>query len=99
MKAQIAQKARDLGFDACRVTTAEPPTHADVFRDWIAARRHGAMGYLERNAFKRVDPNEVLRGAKSIIVLAASYKAKDEATSGGCSATGKEMLLRIEVPV
>lgn len=33
------------------------------------------MGYLERNAFKRVDPNEVLRGAKSVIVLATSYSA------------------------
>ena len=40
------------------------------------------MGYLERNAFKRVDPNEVLRGAKSVIVLAASYKAGDEAKTG-----------------
>jgi epoxyqueuosine reductase len=73
VKAQIAQKARDLGFDACRVTTAEPPAHADLFLEWLAAKQHGAMGYLERNAFKRVDPNEVLRGAKSVIVLAASY--------------------------
>ena len=31
------------------------------------------MGYLERNAFKRVDPNQVLAGAKSVIVLAAAY--------------------------
>ena len=78
MKAEIIKKARELGFDECRVTTAEPPPHADAFRDWIAAGRHGAMGYLERNAFKRVDPNEVLAGAKSVIVLAAAYRAEKE---------------------
>jgi epoxyqueuosine reductase len=31
------------------------------------------MGYLERNALKRADPQHVLSGAKSIIVVAASY--------------------------
>ena len=31
------------------------------------------MGYLERNAFKRINPNEVLAGAKSVIVLATAY--------------------------
>ena len=31
------------------------------------------MGYLERNAFKRVNPNEVLNGAKSVVVLASAY--------------------------
>jgi epoxyqueuosine reductase len=82
VKVQIAEKARELGFDACRVTTAEPPTHADAFREWIAAQRHGAMGYLERNAFKRVDPNEVLRGAKSVIVLATAYRGGKAGKAG-----------------
>jgi epoxyqueuosine reductase len=76
MKSQIVEKARELGFDDCRVTTADAPPHADVFRDWIAAGQHGTMGYLERNAFKRVDPDEVLKDAKSIIVLAAAYDAR-----------------------
>ncbi len=31
------------------------------------------MGYLERNAHKRVDPEQVLAGARSVIVLAAAY--------------------------
>ena len=73
MKEEIRNKAIALGFDQCRVTTAEPPPHAAAFQDWIAAGRHGAMGYLERNAFKRVNPNEVLNGAKSVVVLANAY--------------------------
>lgn len=73
MNEKIANRARELGFDDCRVTSASPPPHAAEFQEWISAGRHGAMGYLERNAFKRVDPNQVLAGAKSVIVLATAY--------------------------
>ncbi len=73
MKETIRQRARELGFDDCRVTTAEPPDHAREFRRWLAAGRHGQMTYLERNAHKRVAPRQVLENARSIIVLAASY--------------------------
>lgn len=74
MKEAVRQRARELGFDDCRFTTADPPDHAAQFQTWLAEKQHGEMGYLERNAYKRVNPQEVLPGAKSIIVLAASYE-------------------------
>ena len=84
MKTEIVRKARELDFDDCRITSAAPPEHAARFQEWIAQGRHGAMGYLERNAFKRVNPNEVLAGAKSVIVLATAYAPnKREATEEG----------------
>src|SRR5213594_1066353 len=67
------QRARQLGFDACRVTSAAPPDNAARFQDWLAAGRHGEMGYLERNAHKRVEPQRVLAGARSVVTLAVSY--------------------------
>lgn len=70
-----------MGFDDCRVTTAAAPPHASEFQEWLAAGRHGAMGYLERNAFKRVDPNQVLAGAKSVIVLATAYSPAKRAAA------------------
>ena len=73
MKDRIAQRARELGFDACRVTSAAPPENAARFQDWLAAGRHGEMGYLARNAHKRVEPQRVLDGARSVVTLAASY--------------------------
>lgn len=73
MKEAVRQRAQELGFDDCRFTTADAPDHAAQFQTWIAEKQHGEMGYLERNACKRVNPSEVLPGAKSIIVLAASY--------------------------
>ena len=80
MKQQIQQRARELGFDDCRVTTAHPPENAAAFQQWLAARYQGEMGYLERNAHKRVNPDKVLAGARSIITLAASYHREDQNT-------------------
>ena len=41
------------------------------------------MGYLERNAFKRVNPSEVLAGAKSVVVLAVAYGGGEAAKTDG----------------
>ena len=73
MKSRIQQRARELGFDDCRVTTAQPPDHSAHFQRWLASRYHGEMSYLQRNAHKRIDPEKVLANARSVIVLAASY--------------------------
>ncbi len=73
MKDAIRQRALELGFDDCRFTTAATPESSTHFQDWLRAGRHGEMGYLERNADKRVEPQRVLPGAQTVIVLAASY--------------------------
>jgi epoxyqueuosine reductase len=75
VKDRIVQRARELGFDACRVTSAAPPDNAARFANWLAAGWHGEMGYLARNAPKRVEPQRVLEGASSVVTLAAAYGA------------------------
>jgi len=77
MKAAIRQRAAELGFDDCRFTTAAPPASAENFSGWLAKKNHGEMAWLERNAEKRVEPQKVLAGAKSVIALAASYAQSD----------------------
>ena len=73
MKEAIRQRAFELGFDDCRFTTAAPPESASHLREWLAAGRHGEMSWLERNAPKRMNPQLVLPGARSVILLAISY--------------------------
>jgi epoxyqueuosine reductase len=73
MKEDIRRRARELGFDDCRFTTADPPASAMHFQQWLAEGHHGEMAYLTRTAPKRVSPREVLAGVKSIITLAVSY--------------------------
>ncbi len=77
MKAAIRQRALELGFDDCRFTTAAPPASAARLKEWLAAGQHGEMGYLVRNAEKRVDPQRVLSGAKSVICLMVSYAGNE----------------------
>jgi epoxyqueuosine reductase len=78
MKAVIRQRALELGFDDCRFTAATAPDHAAKFERWLTEGRHGEMGYLQRNAHKRVDPQQVLANARSIITLAVSYDRNQE---------------------
>ncbi len=73
MKEAIRQRALVLGFDDCRVTTAAPPQSAHHLHQWLADGRHGEMNWLERNALKRLNPQLVLPGAQSAIMLAVSY--------------------------
>jgi epoxyqueuosine reductase len=81
MKEAIRQRAKELGFDECRFTTAEPPASAPQFHQWLAEHHHGEMGYLQRNADKRVDPQLVLPGARTIITLAINYADQSPITN------------------
>jgi len=77
MKEAIRQRASELGFDDCRFASAAPPETARRFSDWISSGRHGEMSWLARNAEKRVAPDRVLAGVRSIIALAVSYQNSD----------------------
>ena len=87
MKEAIRRRALELGFDDCRVTTAQPPESAAQFRQWLARGEHGEMEYVARNAHKRIDPQQVLPGASSIISLAVSYEQADGEPSVRSQAT------------
>ena len=76
MKERIRQRARELGFDDCRFTTAAAPASAPQLQQWLARGAHGEMAWLERNAAKRADPQFVLSHARSLITLAVNYGSK-----------------------
>ena len=75
VKEEIREFALELGFDGCRFASAAAPDHADAFTRWIDAGRHGEMDWLRRSSAKRLDPQQVLPGARTVIVLAASYSS------------------------
>ncbi len=72
---KVKAKARELGFQLVGITTPEPPPHIDVYEEWLAAARHGEMGYLdtERARKRRADPRRILTECRSILVLGAPY--------------------------
>lgn len=94
VKEQLTAFAHDLGFDLCRVATCVAPPHAEEFRAWLAAGRAGEMTWLERNEPRRTDPQQVLPGARTIIVLAMNYwwdgeMREDEMQDAGCKIQDK----------
>jgi epoxyqueuosine reductase QueG len=48
MKAGIRQRALDLGFNDCRFTSADAPTSAEQFQNWLTENKNGEMSWLER---------------------------------------------------
>jgi epoxyqueuosine reductase len=88
MKATIRQRALELGFDDCRFTSAAPPASAEQFQNWLAGKNHGEMAWLERSAPKRIDPQKILAGARSVIALAASYQIENRQSAIGNPQSG-----------
>jgi len=72
-KEEIVARAKALGFDSCRVANASAPPHAEEFRSWLREGAAGEMQWMERGAAKRCNPQEVLPGARSIIIVALNY--------------------------
>jgi epoxyqueuosine reductase len=77
IKQAIKEKARQLGFVLAGVTSCEPPTHYNIFENWLNEGKHGTMNYLaeERSRVRRADPKEILPECKSILVLALPYSS------------------------
>ncbi len=73
LKAEIVQRAKELGFDSCRIARSAPPRHGNEFRQWLGDGAAGEMEWMQRGAEKRCDPEEVLAGSRSIIVVAMNY--------------------------
>jgi epoxyqueuosine reductase len=71
---RIKQKALELGFLACGVSTAgflaeEKPG----LEQWLANGMHGEMGYMARNIEKRLDPRLLHEGTKSVVSVLLNY--------------------------
>jgi epoxyqueuosine reductase len=89
LKREVFDRARALGFDSCRIAEAASPRHGDEFSAWLRAGAAGEMEWLARGEEKRCDPQQVLSGARSVIVVAQNYWQGDRAAPATQAATGK----------
>jgi epoxyqueuosine reductase len=65
--------AHILGFDACGVTGLAPSRTTAALDAWLAARMHGEMRYMERQAPIRREPQGAWPEARSAVVLLHNY--------------------------
>ena len=73
VKADLLRRAAEIGFDDCRIARADDPRHAGEFREWLEAGSAADMDWIARGAEKRCDPQKVLTGARSVVILAMNY--------------------------
>ncbi len=70
----IREKALALGFSACGFAGVRPLNeHREHFRRWLDDGNHGTMEWLANHFDKRLDPSQLVEGAKSVIVLLHNY--------------------------
>ncbi len=76
------KEASRLGFDRVGIAPAVAPPTYPRFLDWIDSGHAAGMAYLERNADVRGDPEKLLEGARSVVMVSMVYgeKAPNEPT-------------------
>lgn len=82
LTAELKALAAREGFDHCAVATVGQVDHATYFLHWLDEGRQGDMGWLARDPARRIDPDRVQPGAKSVVMVALNYYQEPAAHEG-----------------
>jgi epoxyqueuosine reductase len=70
----IKRLANELGFDACGIAKARYlAEEAPRLEEWLNNNYHGQMAYMANHFDKRLDPQKLVPGAKSVVSLLYNY--------------------------
>jgi epoxyqueuosine reductase len=73
----VKQAARESGFDLVGIAPATSPQTLEYLENWLNQGYAGEMGYLLRRREAYRDPNSVLPGVRSVVVVAMNYRTVD----------------------
>ena len=80
----IKEKASDLGFDLCGIAASRSLTEReDILKNWCTSGMNAGMSYLARDIGKRINPESLVPGAKSLIVTGLNYYTDKKQTEPG----------------
>ncbi len=71
--AELKATCRTKGFDLVGIAPAVPPPHYAEYLRWLRDEMHGEMSYMSRHAPLRASLENLLPGAKSVIVVGLNY--------------------------
>ena len=70
----VKSLANELGFSFCGISKAGfLQDEAPKLEEWLKRGYQGKMGYLENHFDKRLDPTQLVPGAKSVVSLVYNY--------------------------
>jgi epoxyqueuosine reductase len=73
----VKDRARELGFIACGITHPGPSRYGQELERWLAQGYAGTMRYLHRQARRRIDPQQIVPEARSVVVVLDNYYHPD----------------------
>jgi epoxyqueuosine reductase len=80
----IKEKAAELGFDLCGIAPSRSIKEREsIMSDWCSSGMNSGMSYLSRSIEKRINPEFLVPGAKSLIVTGLNYYTDKKQTEPG----------------
>jgi epoxyqueuosine reductase len=73
------------GFAIAGVSQADRSVHDVALVQWLASEKHGEMQWMHKNVDIRLDPRNLVEGAKTVICVADRYGALPEKPLGNRS--------------
>ncbi len=74
---RLTAEAKELGFHNIGVSQVPVELRREYYKKWIESGQHGGMTWMESNNDRRLNPENLMPEAKSIIVLAMNYYQPD----------------------
>ena len=76
LKAQLVNRAGELGFLACGTARAAPSQSASRLETWLTNGHHAGMEWMNKpeSRAKRADIRQMLPGAQTVVVVAMNYR-------------------------
>lgn len=75
--ADIKNKALDFGFDICGIAKSRNlEEYGSKLKEWVDDGMNDIMWYLARDIDKRLNPDSLFHGARSLIVTGLSYNSE-----------------------
>lgn len=83
IKQQLVERARDEGFELCRVTKPDAiPEAAARLKHFLQQGYHGDMGWMAEHEMRRSSPQNIWPEAQSVVMLAMNYGPEDNPLDG-----------------
>ncbi|WP_269539563.1 tRNA epoxyqueuosine(34) reductase QueG [Cerasicoccus fimbriatus] len=70
------------GFEAFGVAPVDVELRRSYYLEWISGGQHGEMAWLERNNDRRLEPEQIIPEARSIICVGLNYYQPDPPRRG-----------------
>ncbi len=75
---KIIATGKELGFNDVGISDTVINQNQGLYKEWIDAKNHGAMSYLEDHQDIKFDPENILANTKSIISVRLDYLPLNE---------------------